>query len=244
MPRRPRSSDPAPAPIVEASQGQGAYQRLLEEIRQGQILPGARLREIDLAARLGISRTPVREAIRKLEADGLVEHVPRHGASLRRLSYAEVMELYDMRTVLEGTAARLAARAASDVELAELAEINARMTAATDAPAQVARLNRQFHTGILNAAKNRFLRNAMNSMSRTLLILGPSTLLDAERAETAAAEHEALLRALTARDGPGAEAAMRAHIEAAHRTRLRQLREAPGIWGEDPVAPPEDSGAV
>jgi DNA-binding GntR family transcriptional regulator len=206
-------------------QGQSAYDRLLEDIRLGALPPGARLREVELAERLGISRTPVREAIRRLEADGLVEHLPRQGASLRRLGYAEVMELYEMRAVLEGTAARLAARAASDLELRELSEINAEMTASR-LPFETARLNRQFHAALINAAKNRYLQRAIGAMARTLLILGPSTLHDPARSQSAAQEHDALLQALHARDGAQAEALMRAHIEAAHRIRLRQLRDA------------------
>jgi DNA-binding GntR family transcriptional regulator len=215
----------ADAALPDLPQGQGAYERLLDEIRAGSLLPGARLREIDLAARLGISRTPVREAIRRLEADGLVEHLPRQGASLRRLSHAEVMELYEMRVVLEGTAARLAAHAASALELAELEEINAEMTGSVD-PVQIARLNRQFHTTLLNAAKNRFLKRFMLALRRTSLVLGRSTLFDRDRVDAAAAEHADLLAALAARDAASAEAAMRVHIEAAHRSRLRQLRDA------------------
>ncbi|MCC5954561.1 MAG: GntR family transcriptional regulator [Natronohydrobacter sp.] len=216
--------NPSDAPS-DLPQGQSAYDRLLEDIRLGALPPGARLREVELAERLGISRTPIREAIRRLEADGLVEHLPRQGASLRRLSYAEVMELYEMRAVLEGTAARLAARSASDLELRELTEINAEMTASVD-PADIARLNRQFHAALINAAKNRYLRRAIGAMARTLLILGPSTLHDPARSKIAAQEHAALLQALGARDGAQAETMMRAHIEAAHRIRLRQLREA------------------
>ena len=96
----------------ELSQGQEAYRRILEEVRVGHLLPGDRLMEVELAKRLGISRTPIREAIRQLESDGVVAHVPRVGASIRRLDHAEISELYDMRAVLEGTAARFAARAA------------------------------------------------------------------------------------------------------------------------------------
>lgn len=207
------------------SQGQTAYDRLLDDIRHGTLPPGARLREVELAARLGISRTPVREAIRRLETDGLVEHLPRQGATLRRLSYAEVMELYEMRAVLEGTAARLAARAASELELRELAEINSEMTAHAT-PTDIVRLNRQFHAALINAAKNRYLQRAIGAMGRTLLILGQSTLFDPSRIASAAQEHHCLLQALQARDGAAAEAAMRAHIEAAHRIRLRHLRDA------------------
>ena len=214
-----------PEPAADLSQGQSAYDRLLEEIRHGTLPPGARLREVELATRLGISRTPVREAIRRLEADGLVEHLPRQGASLRRLSYSEVMELYEMRAVLEGTAARLAAQAASDLELRELADINAEMSLSAD-PTQVVRLNMLFHATLVYAAKNRYLQRAISSLGRTLLILGQSTLFDPARSASAAQEHASLLQALQARDGGQAETIMRSHIQAAHRIRLRQLRDA------------------
>lgn len=207
----------------ELPQGQSAYRRLLEDIRAGTLLPGMRLRETDLADRLGISRTPVREAIRQLEADGLVIHLPRQGATIRSLDHAEVVELYEMRAVLEGTAARLAARAASDIELAELAALNAEL-AATPAGPQAREVNRQFHRSLLDAARNRFLLKSISALQKTLLILGPTTLADPARAKAAVAEHAAVLAALDARDGAGAEAAMRAHVGAALSARLRGMR--------------------
>jgi DNA-binding FadR family transcriptional regulator len=141
------------------------------------------------------------------------------------LDYSEIMELYDMRAVLEATAARLAARVASTVEQQELAEINCEMSAALHLGAdKLYELNRQFHLTLLDAAKNRFLSKAVNGLQKTLLILGPSTLEEAERATEAQTEHDAIMAALMARDGAAAEIAMRVHIEAAHRTRLRVLR--------------------
>lgn len=207
----------------EIPQGQGAYRRLLEDIRSGTLSPGARLRETDLAERLGISRTPVREAIRQLEADGLVVHLPRQGATIRSLDHAEVVELYEMRAVLEGTAARLAARAASDIELAELAALNAELAAAPAGP-HAREANRVFHRTLIEAARNRFLIKAMSALQKTLLILGPTTLSDPRRAGTAVDEHAAVLKALVARDGAGAEAAMRFHVEAALSARIRGMR--------------------
>ncbi len=188
------------------------------------MLPGDRLREIDLSQRLGVSRTPVREAIRQLETDGLVTHVPRLGATVRSLDYTEVMELYEMRAVLEGTAARLAARAASDVELDELDVLNDRLAEAGTGPAAI-RINRVFHATLLDAAKNRFLAKSMLSLQKALLILGPSQLLDSDRAEAAVGEHRRVMAALKARDGAAAEAEMRAHIQAAQRMRIRALQE-------------------
>lgn len=205
-------------------QGVDAYTRIVQEIRKGALKPGERLIEVDLAKRLGLSRTPVREAIRQLESDGLVVHMPRAGASVRRLEYGEITELYEMRAVLEGTAARFAARAASEIEISELAAINDEMRSASDAQT-LYDANRQFHTVLLNAARNRFLIKAVDAVQKTLLILGPSTMEEGDRAAKAIAEHEAVLVALRSRDSEAAEALMRAHIEAGHRARLRQLRE-------------------
>jgi DNA-binding GntR family transcriptional regulator len=209
---------------LEFPQGQSAYLRLLAEIRSGVLAPGARLRETELADRLGISRTPVREAIRQLEADGLVVHLPRQGASIRSLDYAEVIELYEMRAVLEGTAARLAARVASEIELEELGALNAELALAAPGPA-AQELNRQFHRTLLDAARNRFLVKSMSALQRTLFILGPTTLADPARAEGAVAEHGAVLQCLRNRDARGAEEAMRVHIEAALKLRIKGMRE-------------------
>ncbi|WHZ33359.1 MULTISPECIES: GntR family transcriptional regulator [Rhodobacterales] len=207
-------------------QGNAAYARLLTELREGRLNPGDRLRETELADRLGMSRTPVREAIRQLEADGIVTHVPRQGATIRTLDYAEVMELYEMRAVLEGTAARLAARAASDIEIEELIDMNQQMAQLGNAPEAFV-LNRQFHAALLDAAKNRFLARSIHTLQKALMILGPTTLTEPDRAAKAVEEHFGVLDAIKAREGALAEAAMRAHIEAAQRVRVRALRALP-----------------
>ena len=227
----PRAGAEAGITAGGSLQGQGAYSRLLEEIRQGKLKPGARLTETELAVRLSISRTPVREAIRRLEADGLVTHQPRIGAMIRTLDYAEVMELYEMRNVLERTAARMAARSASDVEIAELAALNEEMAAAARDGARLAALNQRFHLTLIDAARNRYLVKAVQSVHKTMLILGPTTLEESRRAAEAVREHGEILAAISARDGATAEAAMRQHMDAAHRVRLRQIRARGGADG-------------
>lgn len=216
-------------------QGNAVYARLLSELRDGRLNAGDRLRETELAERFGMSRTPVREAIRQLEADGIVTHIPRQGATIRTLDYAEVMELYEMRAVLEGTAARLAARAASEIEIEELVEMNDQMAALGDAP-EAFILNRQFHMALLDAAKNRFLAQSIHALQKALMILGPTTLTEPDRAARAIEEHVDVLDAIKARDGVSAETAMRRHIEAAQRVRVRALRarshRAPGLDGD------------
>ncbi|MFN3661780.1 GntR family transcriptional regulator [Yoonia sp.] len=207
-------------------QSETAYERIRAEIRAGRLLPGTRLTETELAERLQTSRTPVREAIRRLESEGMIDHQPRTGAVVRILEYSEIMELYEMRTVLEGTAARLAARAASAVELDELAAINDDMRGALTDTSRLIGLNRQFHLRLLDAARNRFLLRAMASVENALLLLGPSALESPDRARIAVQEHQTVLDALIQRDGTGAEAEMRTHMEHAQRTRLRMLRQA------------------
>ena len=214
---------PAKEKRPKPTQGRDTYDRILEEIRTGALTPGDRLTETELATRLGISRTPVREALRELEADGLVTQTPRFGATVRQLSYSEVSELYEMRTVLESTAARFAARVASDVEIDELGALHEAMCHEPNNTLRY-QLNQQFHHGLRNAARNRFLLSASQSIEKTLLILGPSTLNEPERFTEANKEHAALLNALQERQPADAEQAMRKHIESAHSARLRQLR--------------------
>ena len=205
-------------------QGRDTYERILDEIRAGSLIPGDRLTESEIAERLGISRTPVREAMRQLESDGLITQTPRSGSTIRKLDYSEVSELYEMRAVLESTAARFAARAASDVEVDELVSIHEAMCATTDTY-QLDQLNRQFHRCLLDAARNRFLVSAVRSIEKTLLILGPSTFNASDRPTQSNQEHEQLLNAIGSRHPAEAEQAMRTHIESAHRARLRQLRQ-------------------
>lgn len=207
----------------EGPQGNVAYHQLIEDLRAGRLTAGDRLRETDLAERFGVSRTPIREAIRQLEADGIVTHLPRQGATIRTLEYVEVMDLYEMRAVLEGTAARLASRAASDIEIDELCAMNEELAAAGATP-EAFRLNRQFHMALTNAAKNRFLAKSTQTLQKSLMILGPTTLIQPERAEGAVVEHRRVLDAIRARDGIRAENEMRKHIESAQRVRMRQLR--------------------
>lgn len=207
----------------DAPQGQTVYKQLLSEIRMGSLLPGARLRETELAERLSTSRTPVREALRRLEADGLVTHAPRQGVTVRGLEHGEVVELYEMRAVLEGTAARLAARVALPVEIDELAAINAEL-AEVGSGASAQETNRQFHRMLLETARNRYLVRSMNTLQKTLLILGPTTLAEPGRQAAAVSEHGAVIEAIAARDGGAAEQAMRAHIAAALKARIRGMR--------------------
>ncbi|GAL30203.1 transcriptional regulator GntR family [Vibrio variabilis] len=201
-----------------------AYQKLLQAIRHGELTPGTRVREIEVAEMLGISRTPVRDAIRRLESDGLLIHLPRQGAVIKQLDQKEVIELYEVREVLEGTAARYAARHASEIELAELEDFNDIMLSNANDPIKVAEANRLFHQALYRAGNNRYLIDALNSLSNALTLLGGTTLQEGERAQTAYQEHQAIIDAIRQRDGDKAEQAARHHIQQAHRIRMRMQR--------------------
>ena len=207
---------------VTEAQRASVYDRVLSEIEEGKLLPGERLREAELASRLGVSRTPIRETLKLLEMEGLVVYLPRQGASVKKLSYAEVMELYDMRTALESTAARLAAHVASRLELQNLTLIHEELASTSDSDLAF-RLNRKFHFALLHAAKNRYLTQSMSTFHKSLMLLGRTTLDDVVRMQEAIIEHENLLEALNKRNADMAEKVMRIHIEASQKKRIRDL---------------------
>jgi len=154
MPKTP--TPPATLPAfnddqAKLSRGERAYQKLLAAIQSGALKPGARLRENELAAWLSSSRTPVREALSRLQAEGLVMQEPRRGMIVTQLDHGMVAELYLMREVLEGTAARLAARHASEVEISLLREIAERDRNGGDDPVRAAKNNRLFHETLYRA---------------------------------------------------------------------------------------------
>ena len=200
------------------------YQKLLAAIENGALRPGDRLLETDLAQRFGVSRTPIREVIRRLEADGLVAHKPRVGAMIRVLAQQEIVELYEMRIVLEATAAQMAAKHASKAEIHTLKNLNAQMMQVATDPYKVAMLNRKFHGCILSAARNRFLAQSHNSLSNALVLLGKTTLESSERVKDVVSQHDAIVEALKSGQPKTADKLMRAHMEASLEHRLKALQ--------------------
>ncbi|MEM6757987.1 MAG: GntR family transcriptional regulator [Pseudomonadota bacterium] len=203
----------------DMSQGEAAYASLLSQIRAGGYAPGDRLREIEVAERLSLSRTPVREALRRLEAEGIVEHRPRLGAVIRSLGHGELVELYEMRTVLERTAAELAAKHATQAEIDALRDINDRIAGSTSETA--AALNQDFHRGVYNATRNRFLLEAARSLNNALLLLRPTTLEDADRIKVVTQQHGKILDAIAAGDTAAAGDAAQDHLQTSLRHRLK-----------------------
>ncbi len=209
------------------NQAVSCYRELIDRLQAGAIQPGDYLREQQVAEEFGISRTPVREALRKLETEGLLVSEPRLGMRVRVLDYTEVIEIYEVREVHERAVARIAAVKATEIELAELKNIQANFEKAKNSSSKMAALNQQFHFALLQMAKNRFLTKAVESMQRTMLVLGPSTLTDNKRANTAIKEHRALIQALEKRDADKAESIMSTHLQNAQQSRIRQYQKNP-----------------
>lgn len=216
---------PADEETVSRSRGEEAYQKMREAIQSGQLKPGARLREVELAEWLGSSRTPVREALNRLQTEGLVVQEPRRGMIIAELDHSMVSELYFMREVLEGTAARLAARHASDVEISMLREIAERDKNLASEPLKLAKNNRMFHETLYRAAHNRYLLKTLSMLQESLALLGPTTLAMPGRASSAYEEHDALVQAIERHDAQAAEEMSRAHIRSAHRARMKMMFE-------------------
>jgi DNA-binding GntR family transcriptional regulator len=202
-----------------------AYSELKRLLLSGGFTADQPLTERDVAERLRMSRTPVREALRRLESERLLTVDPRRGVMAVTLDRHEIADLYFMREVLEGTAAKLAAQHATTTEILNLESILEEEAQAMSSGGDMVAINQALHDEIYQAAHSKFLLRALQSLTNSTFLLGRSTLADPQRAAKAHVEHTALVDAIRARDGNRAEEAARAHIQAAHIERMRILRE-------------------
>lgn len=203
--------------------GERAYRYIRQALATQKLMPGDRLREVDLAEMIGLSRTPIREALARLESEGLVVHDATLGIMVADLDYNMITELYFMREILEGTAARLAAQHASDVEISLLEDMCAQYANSVGNDQQLGRSNRQFHELLYNCSHNRYLIKMLKTLHDTLTLLGNTTLTDQKRVKDTIKEHEAVVSAIKKHDPDGAEKALREHIYASQKMRIRRL---------------------
>ncbi|MBT8418137.1 MAG: GntR family transcriptional regulator [Silicimonas sp.] len=198
-----------------------AYQLILHAIDIGTYRPGDRLVESELADRFGVSRTPIREALQRLETQSLLA---RDGRSLvvASLDHNQMAELYIVRSELEGLAARLAARHATEEEVRLLAEMVEDDKALIGDPAALARTNRRFHRQVHLASHNRYLVQQLDLVYRSMALMATTSLAAKGRSEVALAEHRKIVEAIAEGNGAAASEALRAHISRAFEARLRQ----------------------
>ncbi len=221
----PKNAEKTAAKIksLDTSRGELVHVWLRDAIRDGRYQPGSRIREAEVALRLGVSRTPVREAFRRLQADGLLVLTPWRGAQVAELNRAQVVELYAMRRVLEGTAAGLAAEHATEAEIDLLFKLLKQDKAAGDDTVRHAEINRQFHQTLYGAAHNRYLLKALNALVDSLALLKSTTYEVPGRVLAARGEHDLIANAIKKRDTEAAEQTTRAHIETAEQARIKLL---------------------
>jgi DNA-binding GntR family transcriptional regulator len=222
----PATASKAKRPTVKANgraanapRGEYVYAELRAAIGSGRLLPGERLRETEIADHLGVSRTPVREALKRLETDGLVAFNQPRGLIVKELSQVQILELYAMREVLEGAAARFAGEQASALEIDALKHLLAIQLAAKT-PGEAAAANRQLHDALTRAAHNEYLLRAMNVLTDALALLGKTTYTVPGRMASGAQENAEIVEAIARRDPEAAERSARRHILAAGAVRL------------------------
>lgn len=204
--------------------GERAYQALRDGIMDGSIAPGQRLVELAICDWLQVSRTPAREALRRLQANGLVEFSPGGGLQVVTYDVNALQELYVVREVLEGTAAGQAATNATAAELGTLQEsirLQRGMTKDIDA---FAHENQAFHRHIYHAAHNRFLVKTLQALHDSVTLLGPTAINSPDWVKRAIGQHSEIVGAISNRDAAKATEIMRLHIRNGFERRMQALQ--------------------
>jgi len=207
----------------QVTASRAVYEWVVAAIRSGRLRPGDPLREEQLARQLRCSRTPVREALQRLRAEGYLERGRRRGLAVAEPTQEELLDLCVVRETLEGLAARLAARGITTSEvyfLEELCEDMERALQQDDLHA-LARLNAEFHAVIWRAARNRYLARELQRIWLLITRQPVTTLSYPGRAREALAEHRALLDAIRVGDADRAEQLARQHMARAQMIRMR-----------------------
>jgi len=191
------------------------YKILKDQIINEELKPGERLLDEKLASEFGVSRTPVREALTRLSSEGLIEITPRSGMYVKRLSRKDVEEIYEIRKVLEGLAARQATPIIDDKELNQLSLLlnKAQRSLDSDDRQICIDLDIRLHDAILKNCQNSRLTSIMNNLNTLIHVFRVRVARNKEKARQALIEHEAILKAIKVRDADKAEKMMMEHIE-------------------------------
>lgn len=200
---------------------------LRQAIMSGRFAPGARLIERELCETLGVSRTSVREALRKLEAEKLVRNVPHKGPVVAVMSREEAAELYALRALLEGFAAHEFARLASDAAIAQFGEAAKALRAQATAQNQsgVLEAKTALYDVLLDNCGNRLVKEILTSLYSRVNLLRATSLMHPDRLPSSLKEIDRLYKALKARDGEEAQALARQHVLNAEKAAMRMLEE-------------------
>ena len=187
-------------------------ERLRQRIYSRELSPGSWIDELKIADELGISRTPLREALKVLAAEGLVTMKVRRGAYVTESSAKDLADVYHLLALLETDAAERVARHATDAQMAELAALHAELEQAVGDAARFFTLNEAFHLRLLELADNKWRLQMVQDLRKVMKLHRQHSLLKTGRLQESLVEHRTLMAALTARDGPRTAQCMQAHF--------------------------------
>ena len=203
------------------------FNTLRQAILKGELAPGERLMEIQLAEKLGVSRTPIREAIRKLELEGLVLMIPRKGAEVAKISAKSLRDVLEVRRSLEELAIELACERMSEEALEELTLAQQKFKRAITCgnAMEMAETDEHFHELIFQGTENERLTQILNNLREQMYRYRLEYIKDADKRQVLIVEHENILAALKSRNIAQAKNAMREHIDNQEITVSRNIKE-------------------
>lgn len=203
------------------------FNTLRQAILKGELAPGERLMEIQLAGKLGVSRTPIREAIRKLELEGLVLMIPRKGAEVARISEKSLKDVLEVRRSLEELAIELACQRMADSDLQELERMQMAFCEAIENgnAMAIAESDEAYHDVIYNCTSNTRLVQILNNLREQMYRYRLEYIKDEDKRQILRLEHEKILKALQLRHVAEAKAAVREHIDNQEITVLKNIKE-------------------
>lgn len=203
------------------------FKTLRQAILKGELEPGERLMEIQLAERLGVSRTPIREAIRKLELEGLVLMIPRKGAEVAKISENNLRDVLEVRRSLEELAIDLACQRMTEEELSELKKTEERFAKAiqTGEVMEIAQTDESYHEIIYNSTKNQKLVQILNNLREQMYRYRLEYIKDEDKRQILLVEHDHIIKAMSLRHVQEAKMAIREHIDNQEITILKNLKE-------------------
>lgn len=205
------------------SRAEFVYDWIRDAIWDGRFARGERVREEEIAQTLGVSRTPVRQALQLLAERGLLTAGIGRSLVVTKLTAQQILELYSMREILEGSAARFAAQHAAKAEIQVLHRMLDEFTVARNDPKRLITLNHRFHQAIYDAAHNRYLTQVLTGLIDSMALLHSNTFRFPNRFADSDAEHRTIVAAIEQGNPARAEEAAREHIRQAQRTRFEML---------------------
>jgi len=203
----------SPRPLVQRALYQEVAERLRQQIYARELEPGSWIDELKLAADYGISRTPMREALKVLAVEGLVTMKVRRGAYVTEMSADDVAQVYHVMALLESDAAGIVATQASDAERVELKALHERLEKQARQRDAFFATNEQFHMAVLRIAGNRWAMQVVTDLRKVMKLNRHHSLFKTGRLAESLAEHRALMAAIEARNAREATRLMRAHFE-------------------------------